>query len=562
MIAPSDAIMPRMPQTPREDSILYEAHVRGFTAHPSSGVRHPGTFSGLIEKLPYLQALGVTAVELLPIHEFDEFECRFVSPLTGEHLKNFWGYNTIAFRAPKEAYASQPAGAAPWHEFRELVRAFHAAQVEVILDVVFNHTAEAGDGGPTYSFRGIDNSIFYMLDEQGNYLDFTGCGNTLNSNNPAVRGFILSCLRSMVDESEVDGFRFDLASVFGRNRTGDVMVEPPVVDMISEDTLLSSTKLIAEPWDAAGLYQLGSFAKGPRWSVWNGKYRDDVRRFWRGDPGMTSPLATRLCGSDDLHHGGGPLHSINFVTCHDGFTLADLVAYDRKHNEANGEGNHDGTDANWSWNCGVEGPSDDPEVQKLRRRQARNLMATLLISQGVPMLLAGDEFLRTQGGNNNAWCQDNAMSWLDWTLAKQNADFLRFVQELIALRKRHPALRRRTFFAGEADGKPPEIIWHGVEPCAPDFSWDSHSIAFALDGRGVDRPGVVDRDLYVAMNAFHEPLVFRVPGSPSGRPWRRTVDTALAAPDDAVGLDVGPVVSFGELYRVESRSMIILVSQE
>ena len=414
-----DVPMPGLPQTPREDSILYELHVRGFTAHASSGVRHPGTFSGLVEKVPYLMSLGVTAVELLPVHEFDELDCRFVNPLTGERLRDFWGYNTLAYRVPKAAYASDPAGSAPWHEFREMVRAFHASQIEVILDVVFNHTAEGGEDGPTYSFRGLDNRVFYLLDEQGRYLDFTGCGNTVNSNHPAVRGFILSCLRDMVDEAEVDGFRFDLASVFGRDRLGNILVDPPVVDMISEDTLLADTKLIAEPWDASGLYQLGTFSGGPRWSVWNGKYRDDVRRFWRGDPGMTSPLATRLCGSDDLYHGGGPLHSINFVTCHDGFTLADLVTHDGKHNEANGEGNRDGSDANWSWNCGVEGPSDDPGVLRLRRRQARNLMATLMVSQGVPMLLSGDEFLRTQGGNNNAWCQDNATGWVDWTLAPE-----------------------------------------------------------------------------------------------------------------------------------------------
>ncbi|MDR3637137.1 MAG: isoamylase [Isosphaeraceae bacterium] len=557
-----NASMPRLPQTPREDSILYELHVRGFTAHASSGVRSPGTYAGLIEKVPYLKELGVTAVELLPIHEFDELDCPFVNPLNGERLRDFWGYNTIAFRTPKAAYASNPAGSAPWNELRALVRAFHDARIEVVLDVVFNHTAERGDDGPTYSFRGFDNRIFYMLDEQGRYLDFTGCGNTVNSNHPVVRAFLLSCLRDMVDEAEVDGFRFDLASVFGRNRVGDILVEPPVVEMITEDTLLTSAKLVAEPWDAAGLYQVGSFPGGPQWSVWNGKYRDDVRRFWRGDAGMTSALATRLCGSDDLYHGRGPLHSINFVTCHDGFTLADLIAYDYKHNEANGEGNHDGTDANWSWNCGVEGPTDDPGVLRLRRRQARNLIATLMVSQGVPMLLAGDEFLRTQGGNNNAWCQDNATAWVDWTLADENADFLRFVRQLIILRQRHPALRRRTFFTGEFGGQPPDIIWHGVEPSQPDFSWDSRSLAFALDGRRVDRPGIVDRDLYVVLNAYWEPLLFRVPGSPSGRPWRRAVDTALPAPDDAVGLDEGPPVLAGERYPMEPRSLLILVSEE
>ena len=440
---------------PREDTILYELHVRGFTVDPSSGVRHPGTYAGLIEKIPYLKELGVTAVELLPIDEFDENDCPFVNPLTGEQLRNFWGYNTIAFGAPKAAYASNPERTAPWEEFRGMVQAFHDAGIEVILDVVFNHTAEGNHKGPTFNFRGLDNRLYYLLDERGRYLNYTGCGNTVNSNHPVVRNLILSCLRNLVAEADVDGFRFDLASVLGRNRRGEVMVEPPVIESISEDALLADTKMIAEPWDAAGVYQVESFPGGARWSVWNGIYRDDVRRFWRGEPGMTSALATRLCGSDDLYHGRIPLHSINFITCHDGFTLLDLVSYNNKHNEANGEANRDGTDANFSWNCGVEGPTDDPAVLALRHRQARNLIATLMVSQGVPMLLGGDELLRTQQGNNNAWCQDNAVSWVDWTCAETNTDFLRFVRQLTALRLRHPALRRKTFFRGGSGTSPP-----------------------------------------------------------------------------------------------------------
>jgi glycogen operon protein len=318
--------------------------------------------------------------------------------------------------------------------------------------------------------------------------------------------------------------------------------------------------MIAEPWDAAGLYQVGSFPGGQRWSVWNGRYRDDVRRFWRGEPGMISALATRLCGSDDLYHGRGPLHSINFITCHDGFTLNDLVSYDHKHNEANGEGNRDGNDANFGWNCGVEGPTDDPAIVALRPRQARNLIATLMVSQGVPMLLGGDEFLRTQQGNNNAWCQDNATSWVDWTLADRNAGFLRFVRQMIALRMRHPALRRRSFFS--TSGPTPDLVWHGVEPLRPDFSAESHAIAVALDGRRVDRPMLVDRDLYMVFNAYWEPLEFRVPASPTGRAWRRTVDTALPSPDDALGLDEGPVIPVPHRYRVEARSVVILVSED
>jgi glycogen operon protein len=547
------------PCIPREDTIIYELHVRGFTIDPSSGVKHPGTFAGLIEKIPYLKELGVTAVELLPIDEFDENDCPFVNPLTGEVLKNYWGYNTIAYGAPKAAYSSNPEHSAPFEEFRRMVRAFHAEGLEVILDVVFNHTAEGDDDGPTYNFRGLDNRLYYTLDDHGRYLNFTGCGNTVNSNHPVVRNLLLSCLRNLVSEGDVDGFRFDLASVMGRDQRGNVLVEPPVVELISEDALLSDTKLIAEPWDAAGLYQVGSFPGGPRWSVWNGRYRDDVRRFWRGEPGMTSALATRICGSDDLYHGRGPLHSINFITCHDGFTLFDLVAYNQKHNEANGEANRDGNDANLSWNCGVEGPTEDPEINALRRRQARNLIATLMVSQGVPMLLGGDEFLRTQQGNNNAWCQDNAISWFHWELAEQHADFLRFVRQLIALRSRHPALRRRTFFFGS--GSTPDIIWHGTEPLRPDFSAESRAIALTLDGRRVDRPGVIDRDFYMALNAYWEPLEFKVPAAPTGRPWRRTVDTALPSPDDALGLDEGPVIPVLHPYRVEARSMLVLVSE-
>jgi isoamylase len=547
------------PRIPRSETILYELHVRGFTCDRSSGVRFPGTFAGLAEKIGYLKDLGVTAVELLPIDEFDENDCPFVNPLTGEKHRNFWGYNTIAYAAIKAAYASHWEGGAPREEFRRTVASFHKAGLEVVLDVVFNHTAEGGEGGPTYNFRGLDNSLYYMLDENGKYLNFAGCGNAVNSNHPIVRSLILSCLRNAVAESGVDGFRFDLASVLGRDKRGNVLVEPPVIDQITEDALLADTKMIAEPWDAAGLYQVGNFPGGRRWSVWNGQYRDDVRRFWQGEAGMTSALATRLCGSDDVCHGRGPLHGINFITCHDGFTLADLVSYNNKHNEINGEGNRDGSDANFSWNCGAEGPTDKPAVLALRARQARNLMATLLISQGVPMILGGDEMLRTQGGNNNAWCQDNEISWVDWSLVERNADFHRFVRQLIALRKRHHALRRRTFFDNPA-GQTPGIIWHGTKPCEPDFSRSSHTIAFALDGRRTDRPEV-DRDIYAAFNSYWEPLKFRIPASPSGRPWRRVVDTAMRSPEDALGLDEGPVVPVSKDYRLEARSMIILVSE-
>jgi isoamylase len=551
------------PRTPLEDSIIYELHVRGFTCHPSAGVAHPGTFAGLVEKIPYLQQLGITAVELLPIHEFDECDCPFTNPETGERLRNFWGYNSIAFGAAKTAYAASGKEHGQVIEFREMVRAFHAAGIEVILDVVFNHTGEGDYRGRTYSFRGLDNELYYLLGPGGDYLNFSGCGNTVNCNHPVVRTLLLNCLHYWVADMHVDGLRFDLASILGRDYRGNVLVEPPAVEMIAEDGVLADTKLIAEPWDAAGLYQVGRFPYGRRWSEWNGSYRDDVRHFWRGDEGCVGLLATRLCGSADLYEATGrlPRHSVNFITCHDGFTLWDLVSYDRKHNEANGEDNRDGLDDNVSWNCGVEGPTTDPAVLALRRRQAKNFIATMLLSQGVPMLLAGDELLRSQGGNNNAWCQDNETSWLDWRLADQNADHLRFVREMIALRKRHSALRRQGFFRGQGPlgTFQPDIIWHGVEPGQPDFSFHSRTLAFAVDGSMTGREP--DRDLYVAMSAWKEALSFRIPASPGGKIWRRAVDTALPSPQDIVRLDEGPRVPAETRYAMAPFSVVVLVSE-
>jgi glycogen operon protein len=551
------------PLTPLEDSIIYELHVRGFTCHPSSLVAHPGTFTGLVEKIPYLKDLGITAIELLPVHEFDEGDCPFSNPLTGERLQNFWGYNSIAFAAPKAAYAATGKDYGQIAEFREMMRAFHSAGIEVILDVVFNHTGEGDERGRTYSFRGLDNSLYYLLGPDGKYLNFSGCGNTVNCNHPVVRHQIMQCLRFWVAEMHVDGLRFDLASVFGRDRHGNVIAEPPIVEEIVEDGVLASTKLIAEPWDAAGLYQVGLFPYGRRWSEWNGRYRDEVRRFWRGEMGLAGNLATRLCGSSDLYQATNraPHHSINFLTCHDGFTLWDLVSYNQKHNEANGEGNLDGSNDNYSWNCGIEGPTKDPQILDMRRRQAKNLLTTLLLSQGVPMLMAGDEFLRSQNGNNNAWCQDNEVSWIDWSLAEHNADFLRFARMLIALRRRHSALRRRTFFRGSGPtaALAPDVIWHGVEPLRPDFSGTSRTLAYCLDGQQAGREP--DRDFYVAINAWEERIDFTIPRSPSGRPWHRVLDTVLPSPRDIVNLDEGPRVAAGVSYPVAGRSILVLVSE-
>jgi isoamylase len=541
--------------TPLEDSIIYEVHVRGFTCHPSSGVRHPGTFVGLIEKIPHLKALGVTAVELLPIHEFDETDCPFSNPDTGERHHNFWGYNSIAFAAPKAAYAASGADHGQLNEFREMVKALHAAGIEVILDVVYNHTGEGDYRGRTYSYRGIDNRLYYMIGEEGRYLNYSGCGNTVSCNHPLVRDQIMGNLRFWVADMHIDGLRFDLASVLGRDIDGRVLGDPPVIESIAEDAVLADTKLIAEPWDAAGLYQVGHFPYGRRWSEWNGMYRDQVRRFWRGDPGLTGVLATRLCGSSDLYEKSGrrPHHSVNFITCHDGFTLHDLVSYNGKHNRANGEDNRDGMNENYSWNCGVEGPTTDTRVLSLRGRQARNLFATLMLSQGVPMILAGDEFLRTQQGNNNAWCQDNEISWVNWELAKSNSDFLRFVREVIALRKAHPALRRRTFL------RPGDVVWHGVQPNRPDFTANSRTLALVLDGR---RTGwEADRDFYLAFNAWKEPVTFTIPPPPQGKPWHRVIDTALAPPLDIVKPGEGVVIHPHSEYGTAPFSLLVLVSE-
>jgi glycogen operon protein len=550
------------PRTPLEDSIIYELHVRGFTCHSTSLVSRPGTFAGLAEKIPYLRDLGITAVELLPIHEFDENDCPFVNPSTKETLRNFWGYNSIAFAAPKAAYAATGVEHGQVVEFREMIKAFHRAKIEVFLDVVFNHTGEGDDRGRTYSFRGLDNELYYMMGPDGTYLNFSGCGNTLNCNHPIVRQQLMDCIRFWVADMHVDGLRFDLASVFGRDSQGKVLLEPPVVEMISEDGVLADTKLIAEPWDAAGLYQVGQFPFGRRWSEWNGRYRDDVRSFWRGDPGMAGALATRICGSSDLYLPAGrrPYHSINFITCHDGFTLWDLVSYNAKHNEANGEENRDGLNENVSWNSGVEGPTTDPKILELRRRRAKNFITTLLISQGVPMLLAGDEFLRSQQGNNNAWCQDNELSWINWQLGKTNGDFQRFVCEMIAFRKHHSALRRRNFFEGAEKGKKPDIIWHGIKPDSPNFTPASRSLAFAIDGSRTGREP--DSDIYVACNAWDVPLGFRIPRSPSGKRWRKVVDTSLPSPQDIVDESKGAITPAGIEVPVAPFGMLILVTEK
>ncbi len=550
-----------------EDSIIYELHVRGFTIGRDSHVAAPGTFRGLIEKIPYLSWLGITAVELLPVFEFDECDCPFQNPETGAPLTNFWGYNPIGFAAPKSAFAASGASHGQDDEFRDMVKAFHAAGIEVYLDVVFNHSGEGDDRGRTYHFRGFDNELYYLLDEAGQYLNYSGVGNTMNCNHPIVRELIVTCLRYWVTDMHVDGFRFDLASVLGRDRRGNVMANAPAIEMIADDGILSKTKLIAEPWDAGGAYLAGQFAAGNRWAEWNDRFRDDVRKFWKGDSGLASLMASRVCGSADIFGpaAGAPGQSINFITCHDGFTLADLVSYNEKHNEANGEGNRDGHGDNCSWNSGVEGPTKKPAIRELRERRAKSLIATLLLAQGVPMILAGDEHLRTQGGNNNAWCQDNELSWIDWSLGEANSGFLHFVRELIWLRRRHPVLRRTSFLRGELTPLTADIRWHGTSPDLPDFGVASQLLVYTLDGRFHGRDdllvGQPDRDFLVAMNGAATGDEIAVPKSPTGRRWRRLIDTAADSPDDFSAENSGAVVPSGAPLSVEAYGLVVLLSE-
>jgi glycogen operon protein len=540
---------------PLADSVIYEVHVRGFTAHPSSGVAHPGTFEGLIEKIPHLRELGVTAVELLPVTEFEECDHPYKDPVTGERLCNFWGYQPISFFAPKASYSAAATAAGAVRSFKSMVKALHEAGIEVILDIVFNHSGEGGTNGPTCSFRGLDNETYYLLEPRtGKYLDFSGCGNTVRCNHPVVRSLILTALRYWVTEMHVDGFRFDLASILGRSRDGSVHPDPPLLEIIAGDAVLAHTKLIAEAWDAAGLYQVGSFPSWGRWAEWNGKFRDDVRRFVKSDEGMVGALLTRLSGSPDLYRrdGRAPWHSINFVTSHDGFTLRDLVGFDHKHNERNGEKSRDGLDLNLSWNCGVEGETTDPEVRALRARQARNFMTLLLLAQGVPMILGGDEMLRTQKGNNNAYCQDNDTSWFDWGLRQENADFFRFVTRLVRFRRAHPALRRHLFFEDAGAGA---AAFHGPKGGDPDPSPDSRSLGLHLRGGGGHD------DLFLVAHAHWEPSAFALPRLRSGRTWRLFLDTAKSPPEDIAEPGEEAPLGRQSSYNLTPRSVAVLVGR-
>ncbi len=526
---------------------IYELHVRGFTNHPNSGLPPAirGTYAGVIEKIPYLQRLGIDAVELLPVFHFDRQSAPGGRP-------NYWGYEPVAFFAPHRAYSSnqQPTGSVD--EFRDMVKALHRAGIEVILDVVFNHTAEDGAAGPTLSMRGIDNPTYYLLDpaDRGRYIDDSGVGNTLNANHTIVRRLIMDSLRYWVQHMHVDGFRFDLASVLSRGEDNEPLADPPILWDIDTDPVLAGSKIIAEAWDATGLYQVGSFT-GDRWAVWNGPFRDTVRRFTKGDDGTVHDLAHAISGSPNLFGDPqrDPMRSVNFVDAHDGFTLNDIVAYDHKHNDANGEDNRDGSAQNDSWNCGAEGPTDDPSIEALRERQLRSLFAVLLLSQGRPMFVMGDEVRRTQHGNNNAYCQDNEISWFDWDLVDHNRSLFDFVARLLRFRRSSPFFRDERFWAhaGGAD-----ITWHGVAPYRPDWGDSSHSIAFELTH--ADDPGA---HLYVALNSYWEPLEFELPPLPTTHRWALAADTAAPAPDD-VPLTPRPLDDDVSRIAVKARSVCVL----
>jgi glycogen operon protein len=536
---------------PFAETVIYELHVCGFTAHPSSGVAFAkrGTYAGLIEKIPYLKDLGVTAVELLPVFQFDPQDAP-------PGRVNYWGYQPVSFFAPHRAYSSRKEALGALDEFRDMVKALHRAGIEIILDVVFNHTTEGGQGGPTLCYRGLANDFYYILErDKSRYADYTGCGNTLNANQPVVRRLIQDSLRYWVTQMHVDGFRFDLASILSRDEAGRPLPNPPVLWDIESDPLLAGTKLIAEAWDAAGLYQVGSFV-GDTWQEWNGRFRDDMRRFLKGDDGIVSRVAARLLGSPDIygHEEREAEQSINFIACHDGFTLNDLVSYSHKHNEANGENNRDGSEDNLSWNCGAEGPTDDQPIEALRNRQVKNFLVMELLAAGTPMLLMGDEVRRTQQGNNNDYCQDGDISWFDWSLLHRHGDIHRFVKALIAFRQRRDVVAEKSKLSLHQLLEQAQIDWHGVKLDRPDWSEPSHSLAFtlrSLRGRFL---------LHGMLNAHWEPLTFELPQAPpdSRERWRRCVDTALQSPDDFCPWENAPFVD-GSTYLVQPRSVVVLM---
>lgn len=529
------------------ESVIYEMHVRGFTKSRTAKVEAGGSYLGVIEKIPYLQSLGVTAVELMPVNEFP------IRDIYGKKLErpNYWGYDPMAFFSPHRGYAHSKEPGAQVREFKEMVKALHRAGIEVILDVVFNHTCEGNENGPTLSFKGLENQVYYILSEGQHFSNYSGCGNTINGNHPVVREMIFHCLRHWVHNYHIDGFRFDLASILSRDRTGNLIANPPMVELIAEDPLLADTKIIAEAWDAAGAYQVGSFGNH-RWAEWNGRYRDDVRGFWRGDAGTLGALATRLSGSSDLyeHDGRPPFCSINFITSHDGFTMNDLVSYKEKHNEANGENNCDGDNHNISDNYGAEGPSRKKSIRTVRTRQIKNMLATLLLSQGVPMLVSGDEIRRTQKGNNNAYCQDNDVSWFNWNLVEKNADMLRFVQTLIQFRKEQPTVRRKSYLTGMPDeGRMiPDVSWYA--PDGSHLEWSQKElamVAYIAAPSRADDPAGLGRDMVLMFNSTGQPREYVMPEIGRGTQWNLFLDTAAESPADIYPKVDGPPPVGGQI---------------
>ena len=532
--------------TPMEDLIIYEMHIRGFTRDSSSGVDFPGTFDAVRQKIPYLKELGINAVEFMPIFEFDEMHDHRV--VDGRNLIDYWGYNTVSYFSPNTAYTSKPERNKEGNELKRVIKLLNENGIEVFLDVVFNHTAEGNEQGPTFSFKGIDNNVYYMLTPEGYYYNFSGCGNTLNCNHPVVRNFIMDCLRHWVITYRIDGFRFDLASILGRNQDGSPMSNPPLLESMAFDPILGKVKLIAEAWDAGGMYQVGTFPSWNRWVEWNGKYRDDLRSFLKGDNGKEQAAANRISGSPDIYHpeSRGHLASVNFLTCHDGFTLHDLYTYNQKHNEANGWNNTDGANDNYSWNCGVEGETEDEEINRLRRRLVKNACVTLMLSRGIPMFLAGDEFGNTQFGNNNAYCQDNIISWLDWSLLDKNRELFNFFQYMIWFRKMHRIIRIDT---EKCSMNYPFISQHGLHPFWTDYQGNHHYVGIMFAGR--NHLGK-DELVYLAINAYWEEQTIELPMAPEDHTWYVAIDTYK---EESVIQDLIPV--HGPI-RITPRTVMVM----
>ncbi len=546
------------PNIPVQDLVIYEMHVRGFTKHHTSNVKYPGTFAAIREKIPYLKELGVNCIELMPIFEFDEFEYNGINPITGERLLNYWGYSTIGFFAPKAGYAATGGLGMEGDELKTLIKELHRNGIEVILDVVFNHTGEGNEMGPTISFRGIDNKTYYMLTPDGRYLNFSGTGNTMNCNNPVVRSMVVDCLRYWVADYHIDGFRFDLASILGRDQNGYPLSNPPLLEALAHDPILANCKLIAEAWDAGGLYQVGSFPAYGRWAEWNGKYRDVTRRFLKGDTGLVWEMAERLQGSPDLYGDRGATASINFITCHDGFTLYDLYTYNEKHNYANGEGNRDGANDNYSWNCGYEGETKDPNINMLRRRLIKNAITTLMMSRGIPMILMGDEMGHTKYGNNNTFCHDNDLNWLNWNNLNKNADIFEFFKQCIHFRHKHKVLRSHEHFYHQDRGESgyPDISWHGTRAWFADWGDYVLTLAFLLDGSHVD-----DDMIYFAMNMHWEDHIFEIPALPSEMLWHVFVNTSANAWQHIHPPGQEPVLDNQQFINIGARSVVVLVGR-